>query len=384
MKRLNFFPLVTLLIFLILSVNVSAKIKAVQISYLNCKDLKGFEKELVKIGKAGYNTVIFRVFNNKGDRIYPFAGKIFNREGVYFKTNYAPLVSNLLPLVARLCHKNNLKIVAWLTTRYLGFSRNRGLTSVLRFDFQKNSFEKGKGLSFFSNKNIKYIADVFADLAAYNIDGILLQDDVKILIDEDFNGPAIKSFKEETGILLNAENVKKILYSNAVARNKVPASKNLEIWNKIKSRQINTLLNTIVDSCKKRKKKLKLFMNVNYETLYRPRLSMLWYSYDFSTLSSVKIDYFVVMLYQRQIMKELHLSEQETDKFIFKVIKSSSKIVSPEKIVYKIQTYDWYTNKLISFNSLNKLFTFFVNNNILNIAIFPYNEELTLFKFQYK
>jgi len=381
LKKLKFCQLILLIISLILSTEIYASVKAVQISYLDCHTVESFNKELVKIKKAGFNTVIFRVFNNRGDRIYPFLHNVKNKSGVYFKTKQAPIVYNLLPVVVKLCHKNKLKIVAWLTTRYLDFNRDKSLKKVVTYDFKSNKFQYSKGLTFFSNKNISYILKVFQDLLKYDIDGILLQDDVKILIDEDFNISALKTFYRQTGIKLTEKNVRKILYKNAKARDKICSSRYLTIWNNIKSRQISRFVKKLVDSCKQKRKDIKIFMNVNYETVYRPRLSKLWYSYTLDTLANTGVDYFLVMLYQIQMIKELHLNKNPYD-VIFGIVKNSYRVPEYKKIIFKFQTYNWYDNKLISVNNLNKMFTFFNSHNIRNIAIFPYKKNLTLFKFE--
>ena len=381
MKKLKFYPLITLIFLLIFSVNIFANIKAVQLSYIKCVNYEELNKEFEKIRKKGFNTVIFRVFNNKGDRVYPFIPVKIpkTKAGVYFQTNYAPVVYNILPTITELCHKNKLKIIAWITTRYLDFGIKNKKRKVLKFDFDKNKIVPSKGLTFFDKNNIRYIANIFSDLLKNNIDGIMLQDDLKILIDEDFNKNAIKYFYNKTGIKLTNKNIKKVLFNNAQKRYLIRKNKNLKIWNNIKSEQIQYFVKKIVSFCKK-KKNIDVFMNVNYETLYRPGLSKLWYSYNLETLKKTNINYFVAMLYQKQIKRELHLSEKETYKLLYKIIKNSSNFTYKNRIVYKFQVFDWYTNKNIKKINLNKLFTFLSNHNIHNIALFPYRKNLTFFK----
>ncbi len=381
MKILRLLSLITLLILFPFLINIYANIKAVQISYIECKNLYEFEKELEKIKSDGYNTVIFRVFNNKGDRIYPFIPEkyIKNKVGVYFKTNHYPVVYNLLPEVIKLCHKHNLKIVAWLTTRYLDFNCIDKRRKVFKFDFEKNKIVESKGLSFFNEKNIHLIINIYEDLIKNNIDGILLQDDLKILIDEDFNKNAIEYFYKKTGIKLSNRNIKSFLYKNAAKRYFVKKNKNLEIWNSLKANQINHLINSITTYCNNTKKVLFL-MDVTYEALSRPDLSKLWYSYNLQTLQKTSLDYYSVMLYQKQISKELNLNYKETINFIKKLIINYKKLSYKNKFIFKIQVFDWDSNKFIKKNNINKLFTFFAKNNIENTAIFPYKKGLNILK----
>jgi len=71
----------------------------VQASSFEGKTLEEVEKRMKELKNAGVNTVILRVFQNRGDRPYPFVtGK--REEGVYFKTEYAPVVDDLLGKLA--------------------------------------------------------------------------------------------------------------------------------------------------------------------------------------------------------------------------------------------------------------------------------------------
>ena len=66
------------------------------------------------------DTLILRVFQNKGDRMYQFVTPR-REEGVYFKTEYAPVVDDILGKVTEIAHRNGLEIFAWMTTRYANY-----------------------------------------------------------------------------------------------------------------------------------------------------------------------------------------------------------------------------------------------------------------------
>ncbi len=380
----KFFQLVLLTILLILLNNLtlysSISIKAVQISYINVSSYRELNNEFKKIKKHGFNTVIFRVFNNKFDRIYPFIpeNKIKSKVGVYFKTKYAPVVNNCLKKVIFLCHKNGLKIIAWMETRYSNFGlKVKSLKPVIRFNFKNNKFVKGKGLSFFYKKNWRYILNIYYDLLKYKIDGILLQDDLKILVDEDFNKIAIKKFYKKTGIILNENNVNRLLYGNVKNRHEIHVSKLYKEWEDIKVKQLKKFLDYLIFHCKT-KKKIKIWVNVNYETLHRPDLSRLWYAYDIKSLIDSNVDYFSVMIYQRQIKKELDLNDYQLKNFLKDIFAKANKFkkLYKTKFIFKIQAYDWYKDKEINRKKIFSLLTFLKKNNIKNIAIFPYYKKL--------
>ena len=66
-----------------------------QIFFFDGKSLDQVEKKIKTLKDSGVDTLILRVFQNKGDRMYKFATPR-REEGVYFKTDHAPVVDDLL------------------------------------------------------------------------------------------------------------------------------------------------------------------------------------------------------------------------------------------------------------------------------------------------
>ena len=94
------------------------------------------EKRIKGLKEAGVDTLIFRVFQNKGDRIHKFVTPR-HEEGVYFKTEHAPVVDDLLGKVAEIAHRNGLDIFAWMTTRYAAMVWRAVLNSIVRVIISK-------------------------------------------------------------------------------------------------------------------------------------------------------------------------------------------------------------------------------------------------------
>ena len=376
--KFRYLKLGIFLIFLIFSINVysfNLPVRAVQISYIDAKNFNDLKRKLVQIKAHNFNTVIFRVFQNKDDRFYPFIPYRKADAGVYFQTKYAPVVYDLLGILCYICHKLNLKIIAWMETRYCDFGlKFPKIRLVYKFDFKTQKFVPSRGLSFFNEKNFYYILHLYYDLLKYPIDGILIQDDAKILIDEDFNYFARKKFFKKYGLKLTKSNVKKLLYGDANSRRNVKQTVVFEKWQKLKSDQLRRFLDFLSFYCKT-KKNIKILMNINYEALNRPDLSLKWYSYNLNTLKFLNIDYFSVMLYQEQIKKELGLNNKNLLPFI-KNILDTSKNFNQSKFIFKIQTFNWFTHKMIPVYNIFKLLTFLKENNIKNIAVFPYNKKM--------
>ena len=93
--------------------------------------------------------LIIRVFQNKRDRIYRFV-TADHEEGVYFKTEYAPVVDDILGKVAEIVHRNGLEIFAWMTTRYANYGLDgRPEYRCKSYNFETKKMEVARGFNLF-------------------------------------------------------------------------------------------------------------------------------------------------------------------------------------------------------------------------------------------
>jgi hypothetical protein len=165
-----------------------------QIFYLDSEILEDVDKQLKELKKAGVNTLIVRVFQNKGDRPFKFANPRCD-EGVYFKTDYAPVVDDVLGRLVDLSHRNELDLFAWITTRYSDFNSDGNVEHrVHSYNFETKRVEPARGLTVFHPDVVTRLDGIFRDLGRYPIDGILFQDDLILRHNEDFGPVASKAF----------------------------------------------------------------------------------------------------------------------------------------------------------------------------------------------
>jgi hypothetical protein len=73
---------------------------AAQVSYLPARTYEEAGQEFRRMRKAGFDTVILRVFQNPGDRLYPFVTPRATA-GVYFLTAEAKVVTTSCPNSSR-------------------------------------------------------------------------------------------------------------------------------------------------------------------------------------------------------------------------------------------------------------------------------------------
>src|SRR4030042_4930852 len=91
-----------------------------QLFSFDAKTFEEVEKKVKTLKQAGVDTLIIRPFQNKGDRRAGFVTPL-REAGVYFKTEYAPVVDDVLGRLAEIVHRNGLELFAWMTTRYADY-----------------------------------------------------------------------------------------------------------------------------------------------------------------------------------------------------------------------------------------------------------------------
>jgi len=340
--------LTLLLSFLFLTLNSFAQdsekpIVAAQNFYSQATDMKEFEREVEVMKSIGVNVVIFRVFGNKGDRIYKFANPK-SEFGVYFKTSHSPVIDDILGQVTRIAHRHKLKIFAWMTTRHATYGA-KGDVMDTAYSFTKKDYITVPKLDLFNDVAVWELQQIYLDLAKYPIDGILIQDDFVIRHMEGFGTEARVQYLSEFGKDVEAKNmyselevkpdgrVKRIVYAE-------------EFWEfqEWKNKRLILVSDELISSVRETNPNIRFALNVGYELFYKPKNALAWYAHD--DRLARKFDYVAIMAYQDQIMKELDIGLDEVcDLAIENAEDAISVMGGPEKVIMKVQTLNWDTKK---------------------------------------
>jgi hypothetical protein len=106
---------------------VLTQIKAVQILILPGSEMEDFRPQLRQYRAAGFDTAILRAFHLPGDRPHgPAADSIGNIfSGVYFPTETAPFIKDLITPFVVLCREEGIRPFAWMVTRDARFDNLR-------------------------------------------------------------------------------------------------------------------------------------------------------------------------------------------------------------------------------------------------------------------
>lgn len=368
-----------ILIFILVSVNTKAQesstpIRAAQVFHSNASTYKEFEREVIRMKHLGVKLLIFRVFGNEGDRIYSFADPKA-MSGVYFQTTHCPVIDDVLGKVTRIAHKHGIRVFAWMTTRHATYGVSEDLLDS-SYSLKEDDYKTSPKLDLFNDQAVWQLQQLYSDLAKYQIDGVLIQDDFVMRHMEGFGTEAKVNYLNKYNKLLDAEDmytelelkengsVKRIVYSD-------------EFWEfqDWKNNQLDLVADELIKVLKQSRPRIEVALNMNYELFHKPKNALAWFAHD-KTLAQ-KFDYIAVMAYQDQIMKELGVSLDEAGDLIQENTNKAVEVMgSPKRVIVKIQTIDWKSRKDLSLKQIRFIYqkVWFVSPDV-GVAIVPWENR---------
>jgi biofilm PGA synthesis lipoprotein PgaB len=351
-----------------------------QISYFEGKNFEELEKRMKELKNAGVNTIIFRVFQNKGDRFYKFVSANHG-EGVYFKTEYAPVVGDILGKVTEIVHRNGLEIFAWITTRYANYGLDGHPEYRCKsYNFETKKMEMARGFNLFHPDVLKRLEGLFRDLARFPIDGILFQDDLILYHNEDFSTEANKSFLKDFGYLPRPDLFYIDPYKSDSGKYYAKAyTERFKSWANWKNRWLMNVARQLKGAAKELNPNLKFAINLYFEAVLNEVNGVAWFSQTLSGAMENDFDYYAVMAYHRQAMKDRHMDLKEAIDLMAEVAKRTVKSLGdPSRVLMKVQTLDWKKNEIVPEKEMEEVLAGILNQGEVSLAFFPYIDQFSL------
>lgn len=351
-----------------------------QVSFLKEKSLQEVEERVKELKNAGVNTILFRVFQNKGDGIYKFV-TAHREEGVYFKTEHAPIVDDILGKVAEIVHQNGLEIFAWITTRYA----NYGLEGVpeyrcKRYNFETKKMEDARGFNLFHPDVLKRLEGLFRDLGRYPIEGILFQDDLILYHNEDFSAEANKSFLREFGYLPHPDLFYIGPYQSETGKFYAKGyTDRFKSWANWKNRWLMNIAQQLIKAAKGSNPNLQFALNLYFEAIINDFNGMAWFSQTLSEAMRKDFDYYAVMAYHRQAMKDRKIALEEAMDLMAEVTQKMVRSVGdPSRVLMKVQIFDWKKYEVVPQKEVEEILSGILNHGKVSLAFFPYIKQFPL------
>ena len=341
-------------------------LRAVQVMFFEGRTYAEVESEIKALKSSGVDTVILRVFHNRGDRFYPVAKQGADR-GVYFKTLNAPVVDDILPNVLEIAHRNGIKVFAWMTTRYADYGVE-GESACASYDISKREYGRCRGLDLFSEQAVKRLEKLYADLAGYDIDGVLFQDDLVLRHNEGFGNAAAAAFTRDTGMKLDPES----LYVRGAA-GQVHYTRLFWKWSSWKNRRLVGVAERLMHAVKRKRPETMFAINLMYESVTNPPYALAWLSQDIKEALKADFDYYSIMAYHRQMGQELQKDGLEIREMIARMVADASMTIGePGRVLMKVQTIDWKTGAPLENDEVVDLIREIKGVRDVSVAIVPY------------
>jgi poly-beta-1,6-N-acetyl-D-glucosamine N-deacetylase len=250
--------------------------RALQVMNLECTTPAALDARLEAFKQANVQAIILRVFHNPGDAYYGFI-KPRAKVGVYFKTEAAPVVGDALGLVCERAHKKGIQVFAWMTTRYANYGHeDETELRCLAWDFEQGKAAPSKGYSPLLPAVQDRLANLFGDLARYPIDGVLLQDDLMLRHNEDFNPAVVKLYREQTGQTADPARFFKTALRSEGGKFKVHYTEEFRSWRRWQNRGLLALAERLRATVQQARPNTPVGLNLYYETLTAGRNSLDW------------------------------------------------------------------------------------------------------------
>ena len=329
------------------------RLKAVQVLVLEAETVQEIRSIVRGYRKAGFDTVILRAFQLPGDRHHGPEGNENSKTvaGVYFPTNRAPVINDIITPFVEACRNEGVRPFAWMVTRDARFD-NSSLPPEIAFHPETGTLNPTPRLDVFDPAARSYLKSLFQDLARTGVEGILLQDDLSSRMVEGFSETAMESYRTAS-----RDVVPPFLYLEQVTaddgRKYLKTKPGFDRWVAWKTMNLISLASELHASVAAittdTSPGIPLVMNQMYETVTDPGNGRKWLSQDLEQSLTDGPPYAAVMLYHRQMQKELDL---DLDGAVFLIESSLANlkrnIGQRSRVVLKFQTRDWDTGAALS------------------------------------
>jgi uncharacterized lipoprotein YddW (UPF0748 family) len=288
------------------------------------------------------------------------------------------VVDEILGKLAEITHRNGLDIFAWMTTRYANYGLDGNSEYRCKsYNFETRRLEEGRGFNLFHPDVLKRLEGLYRDLGRQPIDGILFQDDLILKHNEDFSTDANKAFLKEFGYSPHPDLFYIDPYPSGSGKYYVKAyTDRFWSWANWKNRWLMKVAQQLMTAARESNPNLKFGINLYYENALNTSNSVAWFSQTLHEALEKNFDYYALMAYHRQTMKELNMEEKKAIDLMAEVAQKAVKEVGdPSKVMMKLQIYDWKNQEVIPKKEAEEVLTKILNQGQVSLAFVPYIEQ---------
>jgi len=240
--------------------------------------------------------------------------------------------------VVFLSHQAGLKIFVIVPTRSLDVIQFHPDWEDMRCDLGSGALQPTGRLDLFNPSVVIFLTGLFKELAAYSVDGILLDQDF-FYSDVEGAGPsALAAYRQKFGSRLS--------FSKAFL--KVEGADVLSVeeygecfwnWNELKKNTIKDALQTITQTVRAVNGSIKIGIPLHLPGVVRPIDDRAHYSYDMFTFRRSDIDFFWIPVLHRDIRARQSLSYKRSIEIFSQTVQEAAALVKdPARTIIAMQT----------------------------------------------
>lgn len=254
------------------------------------------DQDMARIRQTGANTLVVRVARNRtspsslgegGPAKGPSPPGERSEVGVYFKTDWAPVVQDRLAALVKQAHSQGLQVWAAVAVRRMDWIDPALGWADWRYNLSTAELVRAETLDLMHPAVPEYMVGFFSDLAASGVDGVLLLANPASGPGDGFSSHARRSFERDIGQPIDPGRLQL-----ALARDRsLDFAPEFWRWIGWKQREQFKVVEGVMRAVRRVYPGLKVSLEVHPETVTNPRVALAWYAEDLLDLRRYRIDY---------------------------------------------------------------------------------------------
>ncbi|MEK6605782.1 MAG: family 10 glycosylhydrolase [Nitrospirota bacterium] len=239
------------------------------------------DRELGRLRQSGTNTLFVSVVRNK-----PFlvGGE---KAGVYFKTDWAPVLQDRLSALVGAAHRQGMQVWASFSVRRMDWVDPKQEWADWKFNTQTGRLERVETLDLLHPALRDYLVGLLTDLAGTGVDGIFLAADPPSEASEGFSTHALRKFEKDMGQPVDPS---RLLSAQGRERSLGYAP---EFWRWLgwKQREQSRSVLGVMEAVRAAFPGLMVAVEVHPEAVTNPQAALAMYAEDLFDLRRYRLDY---------------------------------------------------------------------------------------------
>ena len=133
------------------------------------------------------------------------------------------------------------------------------------------------------------------------------------------------------------------------------------------------LAERLMEAAKESNPNLQFAINLYFEAVINDSKGMVWFSQTLSEALRKDFDYYAVMAYHRQAMKDLKIELKEAVDLMAEATgKAVEAVGDPFKVLMKVWVLDWEKFEVLPKHEMDEILTAILNRGEVSLAFVPY------------